>query len=836
MAPTPIQGTVIVVEDEVGIQKLVAGALGRAGYNVTLASDGVEALKLVAEGIPDLILADVMMPRMDGHELVRCLRAAPATRALPVIFLTGKAATEDVVIGLDLGADDYLPKPFRLAELLARVRAKIERPSLPRSDLPRDRQTGLLSESLFSQETGREITRSRRRGAPGCLAYLALDEVARLRERFGARVEAEIAWQVAELIHADAGRLELAGRDAHGRFTMLLPEMSGDAAQKRLERLSQRIAAEVFTACSRARGPAPATRLLFPREPCAGPTPPARAPERVRLTPTIGFAAIAADVPAAGLHARALLALHRAAAQLDLHPVRYEPSMERQRTARSTQRTAEAEAGHFAKRRADAFVGLCAGRCVLGTAVRGPLQVAMTGLIGLVLPFFLYAALGAVGLNITPALYLVLVLGLLGTALLLGIEGCLALRRVDPPEAPGPGTGPHDAPSVPAVTVRGPHPAYPTASAIIAAYLPNEAATVVETVEAFLRVEYPGPLQVILAYNTPRDLPVEATLREIARRDRRFMPLRVPGSTSKAQNVNAALAEVRGEFVGLFDADHHPDPDSFSRAWRWLSNGYDVVQGHCLVRNGDASWVARMVAVEFETIYAVSHPGRARLHGFGIFGGSNGYWKTDLLRRTRMHGFMLTEDIDSSMRVVAAGHRIASDPYLISRELAPVTLRALWHQRLRWAQGWLQVSCKHLGPGLRSPHLSWREKLGLLHLLGWREIFPWLSLQIVPILGYWAWWRGDRVNWLVPIFLFTMLVTLSSGPGQILFARRLAAPEIRRRGGWFLFYAVASFLFYAEFKNLISRVAHIKEAMRERQWKVTPRARAMGVRGEAIPD
>ena len=80
-------------------------------------------------------------------------------------------------------------------------------------------------------------------------------------------------------------------------------------------------------------------------------------------------------------------------------------------------------------------------------------------------------------------------------------------------------------------------------------------------------------------------------------------------------------------------ADHQPQPDSFTRAWRWLSNGYDVVQGHCLVRNGAESWVARLIAVEFEAIYAVAHPGRARLHDFGVFGGSNGYWQADLLRR-----------------------------------------------------------------------------------------------------------------------------------------------------------------------------------------------------------
>ena len=170
-------------------------------------------------------------------------------------------------------------------------------------------------------------------------------------------------------------------------------------------------------------------------------------------------------------------------------------------------------------------------------------------------------------------------------------------------------------------------------------------------------------------------MPVEDELREMARRDPRILPLKVENSTSKAQNVNAAMSHVTGEFVGMFDADHHPEPGAFRRAWRWLSNGYDVVQGHCVIRNGDASLVARTVAVEFESIYAVSHPGRAAMHGFGVFGGSNGYWRTSLLAETRMHGSMLTEDIDSTLRVLASGAKIASDPALVSYELAPPTCR-----------------------------------------------------------------------------------------------------------------------------------------------------------------
>src|SRR5262249_45146242 len=112
--------------------------------------------------------------------------------------------------------------------------------------------------------------------------------------------------------------------------------------------------------------------------------------------------------------------------------------------------------------------------------VRLPAQIALTLLFGLVIPFFCYVAVGALGVDLTPPLYLAVVLAMLGTASLISMEGLLALKRVDPPEEPG--------------------EPYPTASAIIACLLPNEAPIIVETIEAFLRVEYPAPLQIILAY------------------------------------------------------------------------------------------------------------------------------------------------------------------------------------------------------------------------------------------------------------------------------------------------------------------------------------------------
>ncbi|GGX26695.1 glycosyltransferase [Streptomyces noursei] len=509
------------------------------------------------------------------------------------------------------------------------------------------------------------------------------------------------------------------------------------------------------------------------------------ADENVRLTPAVGWLPLAECTDAADVVDRARDATRESLRHRDLRPVRHAPWMR----------------GTPHRHRRPPL------RAVIRPALSA-LSPVLALLLGIGVPFALYRQTYLAGWDLGSGMYWAVVAGLVLSALLIVLECLYALDAPTRPQRPG--------------------AAYPPASAVIAAYLPNEAATIVDTVESFLRQDYPGGLEIVLAYNTPHPLPVEDTLREIAARDPRLVLLPVAGSTSKAQNVNAAVTRVRGEFVGIFDADHHPAPHAFRDAWHWLSHGYDVVQGHCVIRNGDSSRIARLVAVEFEAIYAVSHPGRTRLHGFGVFGGSNGFWRTDLLARTRMHGSMLTEDIDSTMRCLTAGARIAVDRTLISRELAPTTLTALWNQRSRWAQGWLQVSLKHLWRGLRSPVLTVRQKLGLLVLLGWREIQPWLTLQILPILLYATWKVGgpQHLDWGVPVCVLALLLTLAAGPVQALFAWRLAVPEIRARRRWFWSYLLVSTVFYSHFKNMVARQAHLKEALGDRQWRVTPRAQA----------
>ncbi|MDR3766148.1 MAG: response regulator transcription factor [Butyricicoccus sp.] len=112
---------ILVAEDEKDLNRLVCKTLERAGYGVDACYDGESALDYAAGATYDCILLDIMMPKLDGHEVLRALRNKGS--ATPVIFLTARDSIHDRITGLDLGADDYLVKPFDLDELLARIRA-----------------------------------------------------------------------------------------------------------------------------------------------------------------------------------------------------------------------------------------------------------------------------------------------------------------------------------------------------------------------------------------------------------------------------------------------------------------------------------------------------------------------------------------------------------------------------------------------------------------------------------------------------------------------------------------------------------------------------------------
>jgi len=125
MKPMPTR--ILVVEDDQDIAQLVARYLEKGGFVPEVVSSGRDALTAVAAQAPDLIVLDLMLPQLDGLEVCRAVRAREATAAIPIIMLTARAEESDRIVGLELGADDYLAKPFSPNELVARVRALLRR-------------------------------------------------------------------------------------------------------------------------------------------------------------------------------------------------------------------------------------------------------------------------------------------------------------------------------------------------------------------------------------------------------------------------------------------------------------------------------------------------------------------------------------------------------------------------------------------------------------------------------------------------------------------------------------------------------------------------------------
>jgi two-component system alkaline phosphatase synthesis response regulator PhoP len=130
---TPLQARLLVVEDDPDIALLLAHSLGRAGFGVETLGSGATALASMRRKLPDLVLLDLMLPGMDGLEVCRALRGDPATAAVPIIMLTARAEESDRIVGLELGADDYITKPFSPNEVVARVRALLRRAKRPES-------------------------------------------------------------------------------------------------------------------------------------------------------------------------------------------------------------------------------------------------------------------------------------------------------------------------------------------------------------------------------------------------------------------------------------------------------------------------------------------------------------------------------------------------------------------------------------------------------------------------------------------------------------------------------------------------------------------------------
>lgn len=151
---SPRPKKILIVEDEPDIAQLVRHYLEKEGYHPSIAKTGLEALNLVISEHPDLVILDIMLPQMDGLEVCKALRHKPETALLPIIMLTAKKDESDTVVGLELGADDYVTKPFSPKTLVARVKSLFRRLERTTDQKP----TFLAYGSLLMDLTRHEVT------------------------------------------------------------------------------------------------------------------------------------------------------------------------------------------------------------------------------------------------------------------------------------------------------------------------------------------------------------------------------------------------------------------------------------------------------------------------------------------------------------------------------------------------------------------------------------------------------------------------------------------------------------------------------------------------------
>jgi diguanylate cyclase (GGDEF)-like protein len=176
--PSAARYDVLVVEDDQFLARLLDVELSSSGYSVRVAYDGEQALEAAFERCPDLVLADVMMPRMDGFEMVRQLRGDPRTESVSIILVTARGLQTDKLTGLTAGADDYVVKPFDNEELLARVAGVLRRAEYMKSQSP---LTGLPGNVRIEDEIQARVELRQ----PFAVLYLDLDNFKAFSDRYG---------------------------------------------------------------------------------------------------------------------------------------------------------------------------------------------------------------------------------------------------------------------------------------------------------------------------------------------------------------------------------------------------------------------------------------------------------------------------------------------------------------------------------------------------------------------------------------------------------------------------------------------------------------------------
>ncbi len=241
------KSNILVVDDNPDKLSLIEAALKLAGYNVTIATDGDEALAAIESYQPDLVITDVMMPRMNGYELAQRIRANPVTKFIPVIMQTAAGRrSEDLRRANEAGALGYITDPTDLDLLLARTRTLLEFKAyldVCEEAAFTDHLTGLANRRRFERQLEREVGRVLRFGHPFSLLMIDIDSFKNLNDSFGHDAGDEAIRRLSRVLREGTRGIDLAARIGGEEFAVLLVETNKDGGLEVAERLRAAIKA-----------------------------------------------------------------------------------------------------------------------------------------------------------------------------------------------------------------------------------------------------------------------------------------------------------------------------------------------------------------------------------------------------------------------------------------------------------------------------------------------------------------------------------------------------------------------------------------------------------------
>ncbi len=232
---------ILIVDDEEAGRKLIKTILSQANYDTYEAPNGEEALRILYQEIPDLIILDIRMPKMDGYQLCYEIRSNISFKNIPVIMLTVMGDTLDKIRGHHLGIDDYITKPFEPEEFLARVGSVLKRRKVYEEISMTDGVTGLYNIHFFKKQLEIFFNMARRNNQEFSLAIIDVNKFKKINDKFGHVVGDYVLKKISAIMKDVLRKTDIITRYGGDEFAIILPKLSNEQAITAMKKLKKKI-------------------------------------------------------------------------------------------------------------------------------------------------------------------------------------------------------------------------------------------------------------------------------------------------------------------------------------------------------------------------------------------------------------------------------------------------------------------------------------------------------------------------------------------------------------------------------------------------------------------